>query len=89
MEWERGLSSDTGIDMDSNSEARKNVRVPRVGPRGRGVFVLKPNLPPPHTAQPSPFLLLDNPTLERAFLAKNYDETPDALIVTHATYPAP
>ena len=89
VEWERDLSSDAGIDMDSDSEARKNVRVPRVGPRAGGAFVLKPNLPLPHPAQPTPFLLLDNLTPERAFLDKNYDETPDALIVTRAACPAP
>ena len=64
VEWERNMSSDAGIGMDSDSEARKNVGVPRVGPRAGGAFVLKPNLPPPHPAQPTPFLLLDNPMPE-------------------------
>ena len=58
---ERDLSSEARIDLDSDSRARK-MYASLVGPRAESVFVLKPDLTPPHPAQPTSLAPLSDPT---------------------------
>lgn len=83
--WERDLSSEVGIDLDSDSRAHK-MYASLAGPRAESVFVLKPDLTPPHPAQPTSLAPLSDPTRSSR---RTTTRTPDAPIVTLAAYSAP
>ena len=65
----------------------ENVRVPRKAP---SMFSFLMYTCPAHAmnTQGTPLAPLNNPTLERAFLAKNYDENCDAPTAIRSTYSA-